>query len=131
MVHELAPVQSIFLVRKRRTTGDAGQQNLRSPPGEIESAMNHSGTLRIPASCEAAFDRLQDAGQFVSFVEGMKDPTLTRVASEIDHSIDATVTRKLGSMGQPAVPSKAKETAAQFASNICALFQEETKGATR
>ena len=152
--------------------------------------MNISGELRIPANREAVFDRLQDARQFVSLVEGVQelkeiDPThyeavfetkvaymrfkfkvavevlsmerpskiaakvegsplgvvgrlsattlttLTEVGNEtqIDYSVDATITGKLGSMGQPVLRSKAKELAAQFARNMSALFHEEIKGA--
>lgn len=152
--------------------------------------MNISGELRIPANRESVFDRLQNARQFVSLVEGVQDlkeidpthyeavfetkvaymrfkfkvavevlsmerpskiaakvegsplgvvgrlsattlTTLTEVGNEtqIDYSVDATITGKLGSMGQPVLRSKAKELAAQFARNMTALFQEETKDA--
>jgi len=152
--------------------------------------MNISGKLRISANREAVFDRLQDARQFVSLVEGVQDlkeidpthyeavfetkvaymrfkfkvavevlsmerpskiaakvegsplgvvgrlsattlTTLTEVGNEtqIDYSVDAIITGKLGSMGQPVLRSKAKELAAQFARNMSALFHEEIKGA--
>lgn len=152
--------------------------------------MNISGELRISANREAVFDRLQDARQFVSLVEGVQDlkeidpthyeavfetkvaymrfkfkvavevlsmerpskiaakvegsplgvvgrlsattlTTLTEVGNEtqIDYSVDVTITGKLGSMGQPVLRSKAKELAAQFARNMSALFHEEMKGA--
>jgi carbon monoxide dehydrogenase subunit G len=152
--------------------------------------MNISGKLRISANREAVFDRLQDARQFISLVEGVQDlkeidpthyeavfetkvaymrfkfkvavevlsmerpskiaakvegsplgvvgrlsattlTTLTEVGNEtqIDYSVDAIITGKLGSMGQPVLRSKAKELAAQFARNMSALFHEEIKGA--
>jgi len=57
------------------------------------------------------------------------ETTLTEVGDEtrITYSVDAAITGKLGSMGQPVLRSKANELAAQFAHNLSALFLDEKK----
>jgi carbon monoxide dehydrogenase subunit G len=57
------------------------------------------------------------------------ETTLTEMGDEtrIIYSVDAAITGKLGSMGQPVLRSKAKELAAQFARNMSALFFDETR----
>ena len=100
-----------------------------------------SGELTVEAPREAVFDRLQDARRFVSLVEGVQDLTEidpthynavleTKIAYmrfKFKVSIDAAVTGKLGSMGQPLLRSKAKEMETQFANNLRAMFAEEAK----
>jgi carbon monoxide dehydrogenase subunit G len=50
--------------------------------------------------------------------------TLTEVGDEtkIDYSVDATLTGKLGSLGQPVLRSKAREMEKQFAERLRAAF---------
>jgi carbon monoxide dehydrogenase subunit G len=57
--------------------------------------------------------------------------TLSEVAgnTQVSYSVDAAITGKLGSMGQPLLRSKAKEMETQFAKNLRAMFAEEAKGA--
>jgi len=51
--------------------------------------------------------------------------TLTEVGDEtkIDYAIDATLTGKLGSLGQPVLRSKAREMEKQFAARLRAAFE--------
>ena len=57
--------------------------------------------------------------------------TLTEVGDEtkIDYAIDATLTGKLGSLGQPVLRSKAREMEKQFAARLRAAFAAERSGA--
>ena len=50
--------------------------------------------------------------------------TLTEVGDEtkIEYSVDATLTGKLGSLGQPVLRSKAREMEKQFAARLAAAF---------
>lgn len=52
----------------------------------------------------------------------------TPAGTQVKYSIDATITGKLGSIGQPVLRSKAKEMESQFARNLRAVFAPETKG---
>lgn len=56
--------------------------------------------------------------------------TLSDVAggTQVNYSVDATITGKLGSLGQPVLRSKAKEMEGQFARNLQALLAQEAKG---
>jgi carbon monoxide dehydrogenase subunit G len=151
--------------------------------------MNISGELSIEAPREVVFDRLQDARQFVTLVEGVRDleeidathysamfetkvayirfkfkvaievtqldrpnqiaakiqghplglvgrlsaTTLTTLSenaggTQVSYSVDAVITGKLGSIGQPVLRSKAKEMEKQFARNLRALLTQEAKG---
>jgi carbon monoxide dehydrogenase subunit G len=56
--------------------------------------------------------------------------TLTEVGGEtkIEYAVDATLTGKLGSLGQPVLRSKAREMEKQFAARLRAAF--EPSGAT-
>jgi uncharacterized protein len=58
------------------------------------------------------------------------ETTLCEVGDEtqVNYTVEATITGKLGSMGQPVLRSKAKELATQFAQNMSALFVSEAKG---
>jgi carbon monoxide dehydrogenase subunit G len=50
--------------------------------------------------------------------------TLTEIGDEtkIDYAVDAALTGKLGSLGQPVLRSKAKEMERQFAARLAAAF---------
>ena len=50
--------------------------------------------------------------------------TLTETGDEtkIDYAVDAALTGKLGSLGQPVLRSKAKEMERQFAARLAAAF---------
>jgi carbon monoxide dehydrogenase subunit G len=151
--------------------------------------MKISGELSIEAPREVVFDRLQDARQFVTLVEGVRDlekidathysamfetkvayirfkfkvaievtqldrpnqiaakieghplglvgrlsaTALTTLSgnaggTQVNYSVDAVITGKLGSIGQPVLRSKAKEMEKQFARNLRALLAQEAKG---
>jgi carbon monoxide dehydrogenase subunit G len=47
----------------------------------------------------------------------------------IRYSVDATLTGKLGSMGQPVLKAKAKEMEKQFSARLAAAFADERPGA--
>jgi carbon monoxide dehydrogenase subunit G len=51
--------------------------------------------------------------------------TLTEVGDQtkIDYAVDATLTGKLGSLGQPVLRSKAREMEKQFAARLRAAFE--------
>ena len=57
--------------------------------------------------------------------------TLTEVGDEtkIAYAIDATLTGKLGSLGQPVLRSKAREMEKQFAARLAAAFASSGAGA--
>jgi carbon monoxide dehydrogenase subunit G len=60
--------------------------------------------------------------------------TLTETAdgrTHIAYEVEAALTGKLGSLGQPVLRSKAKEMEKQFAARIGAAFAQEQTGATR
>jgi uncharacterized protein len=55
--------------------------------------------------------------------------SLTRLTQEVDetkieYEIEAALTGKLGSLGQPVLWSKAKEMEKQFATRLCAAFEQ-------
>jgi uncharacterized protein len=54
--------------------------------------------------------------------------TLTEIGDEtkIDYAVDAALTGKLGSLGQPVLRSKAKEMERQFAARLAAAFATPT-----
>jgi uncharacterized protein len=53
--------------------------------------------------------------------------TLTEVGDEtkIDYAVDAALTGKLGSLGQPVLRSKAKEMERQFSARLAAAFADQ------
>ena len=59
--------------------------------------------------------------------------TLVDVGNEtmVQYSIDAALTGKLGSIGQPVLKAKAREMEQQFTQNIRAAFQDSLGGAGR
>ncbi len=50
--------------------------------------------------------------------------------TRVTYEIDASLTGKLGSIGQPVMKSKAKEMERQFARAIAAAFAPSSSGAT-
>ena len=55
--------------------------------------------------------------------------SLTRLSQDVDetkieYEIEAALTGKLGSLGQPVLRSKAKEMEKQFATRLCAAFEQ-------
>ena len=52
----------------------------------------------------------------------------TPAGTQVNYSITATITGKLGSIGQPVLRAKAKEMEAQFARNLRAVFAPDTTG---
>jgi hypothetical protein len=59
--------------------------------------------------------------------------TLTEVGDEtkIEYAVDAALTGRLGSLGQPVLRSKAREMEKQFAARMSAAFQTTQAGAMR
>jgi carbon monoxide dehydrogenase subunit G len=57
--------------------------------------------------------------------------TLSEVAdgTQVNYSVDAAITGKLGSIGQPVLHSKAKEMENQFARNLRPVFEHAAEGA--
>ncbi len=81
-----------------------------SPPDEIEAKIEGTPLGIVGRFTSNSVTRLSEA-------EGQ-----TRVS----YSIDATLTGKLGSIGQPVLKSKAKEMEKKFADNIRAAFAQGT-----
>lgn len=81
-----------------------------SPPDEIEAKIEGTPLGIVGRFTANSVTRLSEA-------EGQ-----TRVS----YSIDATLTGKLGSIGQPVLKSKAKEMEKKFADNIRAAFAQGT-----
>jgi carbon monoxide dehydrogenase subunit G len=56
--------------------------------------------------------------------------TLSEVAggTQVSYTVDAAITGKLGSIGQPVLRSKAKEMESQFVQNLHALLEQKAKG---
>jgi carbon monoxide dehydrogenase subunit G len=51
--------------------------------------------------------------------------------TKVSYQIDAALTGKLGSLGQPVLRAKAKEMERQFAERLRAAFAPETSGAAQ
>jgi len=77
-----------------------------SPPDEIEAKVEGTPLGMVGRLTATATTRLAEAG----------GNTIIR------YSIDATLTGKLGSMGQPVLRAKAKEMEKQFAQRLAAAF---------
>lgn len=77
-----------------------------SPPEEIEAKVEGTPMGMVGRLTATATTRLVDAG----------GETIIR------YTIDATLTGKLGSMGQPVLKAKAKEMEKQFAERLAAAF---------
>jgi hypothetical protein len=79
-----------------------------SPPGEIEASVE-GAPLGVVGRLTAT------ASTHLSEQDG---------ATGIHYAIDATLTGKLGSIGQPVLKAKAKEMEKQFAERLTAAFAE-------
>ena len=79
-----------------------------SPPDEIEAKLEGTPLGMVGRLTATASARLAEA------IGG----------TAIRYSIDATLTGKLGSMGQPVLRAKAKEMEKQFAARLTAAFAE-------
>lgn len=77
-----------------------------SPPEKIEAKVEGAPLGIVGRLTATATTHLVDSG----------DKTI------IQYSIDATLTGKLGSMGQPVLKSKAKEMEKHFTARLCAAF---------
>jgi carbon monoxide dehydrogenase subunit G len=85
-----------------------------SPSEEIEAKVEGTPMGMVGRLTATATTRLADAG----------GDTVIR------YSIDATLTGKLGSMGQPVLKAKAREMEKQFAERLAAAFAKGGPGAT-
>ncbi len=85
-----------------------------SPPQEIEAKIEGTPLGMVGRLTATATTRLVDAG----------GETIIR------YSIDATLTGKLGSMGQPVLKAKAKEMEKQFTQRLAAAFAAGGAGAS-
>jgi uncharacterized protein len=83
-----------------------------SPPEEIAARVEGTPMGMVGRLTATATTRLSDAG----------GGTLIR------YSIDATLTGKLGSMGQPVLKAKAKEMERHFSEKLAAAFSENASG---
>ena len=84
-----------------------------TPPDEIEAKVEGTPLGIVGRLTATATTRLVDAGG----------------ETIIHYSIDATLTGKLGSMGQPVLKSKAKEMEKQFTARLTAAFASGGQGA--
>ena len=84
-----------------------------SPPEEIEAKVEGTPLGMVGRLTATATTRLAEAG----------GETIIR------YSIDATLTGKLGSMGQPVLKAKAKEMEKQFTQRLAAAFAAGGPGA--
>ena len=76
------------------------------PPAEIEAKVEGAPLGIVGRLTAAALTTLSEAG----------------AETHIDYSVDAALTGKLGSLGQPVLRSKAKEMERQFAKRLQAAF---------
>ena len=86
-----------------------------TPPEEIEAKVEGTPMGMVGRLTATATTRLADA-------DG---------GTVIRYSIDATLTGKLGSMGQPVLKAKAKEMEKQFSARLAAAFAGEQPGSPR
>ncbi len=78
-------------------------------PSEIEAKVEGTPLGIVGRLTATSLTRLSDAGQGPS-------------ATKIDYEVEAALTGKLGSLGQPVLRSKAKEMERQFAARLEAAF---------
>ena len=76
------------------------------PPAEIEAKVEGTPLGIVGRLAATALTTLSEAGD----------------ETHIDYSVDASLTGKLGSLGQPVLRSKAKEMERQFAARLQAAF---------
>ena len=79
-------------------------------PSEIEAKVEGTPLGIVGRLTATSLTRLSDAGQG------------TQQATKIDYEVEAALTGKLGSLGQPVLRSKAKEMERQFAARLEAAF---------
>jgi carbon monoxide dehydrogenase subunit G len=84
-----------------------------TPPQEIEAKVEGTPMGMVGRLTATATTWLANAGE----------------GTIIRYSIDATLTGKLGSMGQPVLKAKAKEMEKQFSARLAAAFADERPGA--
>ena len=75
-------------------------------PGEIEARIEGTPLGIVGRLAATSLTRLTEAG----------------AGTRIDYAIDAALTGKLGSLGQPVLKAKAKEMERQFAARLAAAF---------
>jgi carbon monoxide dehydrogenase subunit G len=83
-------------------------------PSEIEAKVEGSPLGIVGRLTATALTRLSDAGG----------------GTKIDYEVEAALTGKLGSLGQPVLRSKAKEMERQFAARLAAAFQTPAPAAS-
>ncbi len=83
----------------------------RSPPTEIEATVEGTPLGVVGRLTAKAHTELTARG----------------AATDIRYAIDATLTGKLGSMGEPALRAKAKDMERQFAERLTAAFAETAR----
>jgi uncharacterized protein len=83
-----------------------------SPPEEIEARVEGTPMGMVGRLTATATTRLSDAGG----------------ATLIQYAIDATLTGKLGSMGQPVLKAKAKDMEKHFSEKLAAAFAAPAPG---
>jgi len=82
------------------------------PPREIEAKIEGTPLGIVGRLTATSLTRLSEMGG----------------GTRIDYDVEASLTGKLGSLGQPVLKSKAKEMERQFASRIQAKFQAASTG---
>jgi len=90
----------------------AVQMSRVTPPDEIEAKIEGTPMGMVGRLAATATTRLTDANG----------------GTVIRYSVDATLTGKLGSMGQPVLKAKAKEMEKQFSARLVAAFAGERPG---
>jgi uncharacterized protein len=76
------------------------------PPGEIEAKVEGSPLGIVGRLSATALTRLSETGD----------------GTKIDYEVEAALTGKLGSLGQPVLRAKAKDMERQFAAKLAAAF---------
>ena len=89
------------------------QMSRVTPPQEIEAKVEGTPMGMVGRLTATATTWLANAGE----------------GTIIRYSIDATLTGKLGSMGQPVLKAKAKEMEKEFSARLVAAFADERPGA--
>jgi carbon monoxide dehydrogenase subunit G len=81
-----------------------------APPAEIEAKVEGTPLGIVGRLTATALTRLSD------------EPVDGGMGTRIDYEVEAALTGKLGSLGQPVLRSKAKEMERQFAARLAAAF---------
>jgi uncharacterized protein len=98
--------------------------------------------IRFKFKVAVEVTQLERPSQIAAKIEGhplgvvgrLSATTLTTLSEDaggtrVNYSVDAAITGKLGSIGQPVLRSKAKEMESEFVGNLRALLAQEAKGA--